>query len=216
MTTINTKEKELLNRIMEHPLFETLVGEEDLKQVEILRGKINKKKIDKKAVIADFSVEDLSGQRFTFRMGKDNGSLLIIANKATFQKQDRYAFKWDTSILAKLIRQFHGIHEFWGETLQFPYHKPYSEEFNVYENEVERSISLSRSGISFECYTGDQEDDNWTRIRPARMRMFLKMMNAYLFLAEDVEEGLQQVPEAIRNLYPEWKKRLEEEELEIG
>lgn len=56
-----------------------------------------------------------------------------------------------------------------------PEDKPYSEELNVYKDEIERSITTERNGFSFICYT-DQENDEWTYLTKAKLRYFIELL----------------------------------------
>lgn len=217
--TINKKEKEALERIFTHPMFESIVEESDLQMVESIRAKINKKKIDKKAEIPPFQIKDEKGRTLKFEMAKENGSLLVIADKESFSNTKKgYIFTWekDKTILIDLTNYLYGISLFWGDVLLVPYHKGYGDEINVYENEVERTYNLGQNRFYFDCYTGDESDDNWTRIRPSRAKALLKMMVAYLFLDNDAEKYLPLLHEDIQLVYPKWKERLLNNDLETG
>jgi len=56
-----------------------------------------------------------------------------------------------------------------------PQDKPYSEELNVYKDEIERSITTERNGFSFICYT-DRENDEWTYLTKAKLRYFIELL----------------------------------------
>lgn len=217
MTTLNLKEKKTLTNLMSHPLFETLLKEEDLPAINSLRMKLKRKKIDPNTVVPSFTLTDINGQVLTFTPAPDKNSLLLIAERDTFRnKRGGYALRWDTATLVELTNYLVGIARLYGETLVFPYHRGYSEEFNVYEQEVERTLSLNSTGLSFDCYTDNPEDDNWTRLRPSRLRETLKLFTAYLFLRDDIQSHLSGLDKEIQAFYPEWLERLQNGDLEEG
>lgn len=217
MTTLNMKEKRMLNNLLDHPLFETLLKEEDIPAIDSLRMKLNRKKIHPKVVVPSFNLTGTAGEVLSFIPAPDKNSLLLIAERDTFREKRRgYALQWDTAGLVELTNYLLKIARLHGETLAFPYHRGYSEEFNVYEQEEERSISISSTGLRFTCYTDRPEEDHWTRLRPSRLRETLKLLMAYLFLRDDLHDHFSNLAEEAQAFYPEWVERLKNGELELG
>lgn len=216
MTTVNEKEKEMLHHILAHPMFSMIMDEKYEKQLDSLRNKISKKKIDKHAKIDSLSLIDYRNQEFTFELAKENGSLLVIATKESERLAVDFYFKWSSEQLIEMVNYFYKLLLFWGEELQMPYHKGYSEEFNVYEKEIERTFSVGPSTFYFICYTNNSKDDNWTRIRPSRMREVVRMMIGYIFLDEKNQDLIPTLDSDIQKIYPKWKELLDNNELITG
>lgn len=87
----------------------------------------------------------------------------------------------------ELINFLHEYAIFTGDDDYDVYDRAYGDLFNVFtrEDETERSVDISVSSLSFECYTDDVENDNWTYLTPNRVKESLRMMVAYVFLHED-------------------------------
>lgn len=65
-----------------------------------------------------------------------------------------------------------------------PETKIYSEEINVYKDEIERSITTTKNGFSFICYT-DKVDDEWTYLTKAKLRYFIELLTPSLYNKKD-------------------------------
>lgn len=200
-TQINEKEKNMLLEIFKHPQFTMVMPEEFQAQLESLQAKLVKKKIDKKAQLATHTIG-----RLTFKMDKGNGSMLAIYEKQEPQEfsSKPYSVSFTPQDKLDLFAYFYSIHEFYGDVLEMPYHRPYCESFNVYEKGVERTFDLNSNSFSFLCYTDEVNDDNWTRIGRAQVNEMTRMLMTYIFLHEDVASILKTLPQAVQDIYPSW------------
>lgn len=65
--------------------------------------------------------------------------------------------------------------------------KAYSEEFSVYKNKVERTLSISNyttknsslMGLYLTCYT-DKDDDNWIELTPRKISQLISHIYGYI------------------------------------
>lgn len=159
-----------------------------------MRAKLAKKKIDKTAKIEGLVVLDEAGKKLTVTPRKDNGALILKGERAEHLNKDgrlgTILFRLKQAEFTQLMNYFHAYAILAGEDTYEIYDRAYSEELNIYKDEVERSISVAGSRISYICYTGDETDDDWTYLTPARVKECLRLMLPELFKGELKENEL--------------------------
>lgn len=215
---INEKHKEFLKKVLSNLSAEVYDEyEEDAEQfAQELKAKFNKKKIDKKAKLASDSFYDKAGKELSFSPRKDNGAIIVTANKAHFVNPDNEAFKyeWKMDEFIRLVNFLHEYAVFVGEQDYEPYIAPYSEVIHVYKDEVERSIDIARNNWRYECYTDDNDDNHWTYLTPSNVVKVLRLHVGYIFLSEDAETHLPMLDEDIQAKYDSWKVKYKEKKRE--
>jgi hypothetical protein len=134
-------------------------------------------------------------------------------NKEDFGKNPcgRFKYDWNIETSIQLINYLHEYAIFTGDDQYEVYNKYYGEEFNIFKDGVERSITLSFSRLSFVCYTNDVNDDDWTFLSPIRVKETLKMMVAYIFLTENTKKHFDKLHPDIQNMYADWSEKQKQE-----
>lgn len=174
--------------------------------IQELKSKISKKKIDKKAIVPSHLEVDKNGRELLFYPRKDNGAIMLKANKQTFPigHGGAFVFEWSLDATIRIANYLHDYAVFTGDDDYQIYQKAYSEEFSVCKDEVERSINVSGSRFSFLCYTGNEKEDDWTYLSPGRVKETLRILYAYIFRHGDMEEHLEKMHPGVQEKRKIW------------
>lgn len=185
---LNEEQMKLFQALLDYPSLQAMHEVEDSERVLLeIREKANKKRIDKKAQLPSDSFTDKNGNELFFSPGPDNGAIMLTVDKSSYKKrreQNNFSFDWDYSTVVGIANYLHTYAIFTGDDEYKVYSHPYSEEFNVFRDEAERSISFSADSLSFLCYTDDENDDNWTYFVPWNVKEVLRTIVSYLFKDE--------------------------------
>lgn len=204
---LNDSQKTFLKALLDYPSLQVLNDFEDAEQlIQELKSKVNKKKIDKKAKLPSATFYDKHNRELSFYPRKDNGAIIIKANKANFPAKfgGHFIFEWDIETIIEIANYIHNYAIFTGDNDYKVHQTAYVEEFNVFKDEVERSINVSGSGMSFICYTGDETDDDWTYLLPNRVKEYLRIIVAYIFLSDNIELHFSKLHPSIQDKHIDW------------
>lgn len=151
-----------------------------LETVNEIKAKLDKKKVSKNGYITD--PIELSCKNSTDMLivkPREDGRAIILESKNKVPTRNGfYIFKLGRENAIKLSNYIIEYLNAWGIDYT-PEDKAYSEEINVYADEVERSISISADNISFICYT-DESDDYWTFLTPYKAKYFVELLLGYI------------------------------------
>lgn len=205
---LNEEQMKLFQALLDYPSLQAMheVGDSERVLLEI-REKANKKRIDKNAQLPSDSFTDKNGNELFFSPGPDNGAIMLTVDKSSYKKrkgQSNFSFDWDYLTVVGIANYLHSYAIFTGDDEYKVYLHPYSEEFNVFRDEAERSINFSADSLSFICYA-DEDDDNWTYFVPWNVKEVLRTIVSYLFKDEAQYKAHKDelLPE-INNKYEEW------------
>ncbi|WPS85548.1 hypothetical protein SMD22_00375 (plasmid) [Brevibacillus halotolerans] len=115
--------------------------------------------------------------------GREDGRAIILESKnRKANGMGGYSFNFSAEQLWKLTNEIIKYLDGWGISYNAE-DKAYSDEINVFADEVERSISISRERISFICYTDDHTDDHWAFLTPHKAKYFAELLLGYVKLS---------------------------------
>lgn len=206
---INEEQMKLFQALLDYPSLQASHAVEDSERVLLeIREKANKKRIDKKAKLPSKSFVDKRGNELFFSPGPDNGAIMLTADKASYsnkKEQSGFSYEWDYSTVVEIANYLHEYAIFTGDDGYEVYNYAYSEEFNVFRDEVERSINFGADSLSFLCYTDDETDDNWTYLVPWNVKEALKITVSHLFNDKTLYEShKEKVHPRIQSKYDVW------------
>lgn len=204
---LNKEQQEVLKALLDAPSLEAMSMFENAEELlGQLRSKVNKKKIDKKAKLPSQTFVDTKGKELAFTPRKDNGAMILKANKENYPAdyKDYFRFNWDFETFISIANFLHDYAIFTGDHEYEVCQVAYCEEFNVFKDGVERSIDINGSKMSFICYTGDANDNDWTYLLPNRVKGVLRIMVAYIFLHEKLNEYFETLHVDIQGMYNGW------------
>lgn len=204
---LNESQKNIFKALLDYPSLQVLNDFEDAEQlIQELKSKVNKKKIDKKAKLPSATFYDIHNRELSFSPCKDNKAIIIKANKSNFPAKygGHFNFEWNIETLIEIANYLHNYSIFTGDNDYNVYQTAYVEEFNVFKDEVERSINVSGSTLSFICYTGDETDDDWSYLLPNRVKEYLRIIVAYIFLRNDIEFHFSKLHPSIQDKHSAW------------
>jgi hypothetical protein len=211
---LNKEQENFFRELFDNPNLQTVSHNENAEEfIEQFRMKLNKKKINTKEKLPSAEIVDINGNTLFLSPREDNGAIIIRVNKEDFGKNPcgRFKYDWNIETSIQLINYLHEYAIFTGDDQYEVYNKYYGEEFNIFKDGVERSITLSFSRLSFVCYTNDVNDDDWTFLSPIRVKETLKMMVAYIFLTENTKKHFDKLHPDIQNMYADWSEKQKQE-----
>lgn len=200
---LNSEQEAYLKELLDKPSLEVSHKFGELINQQI-KAKLNKKKIDKKAQLPTESFIDKDGRELTFFPRKDNGALILKGNKDNYKKfNGHFSYNWSYTTSIQLANYLHNYAVFTGDDDYEVYTRSYSEEFNVFKDEVERSIDVQGSNLSFICYTNETDND-WTYLLPGRVKEYLRLLVAYIFIQKELDLHFSELHPGIQKLHKEW------------
>jgi len=205
---LNEEQMEAFQALLDYPSLQAKHEVKEFERVLLeIREKANKKRIDKSAKLPSESFVDKNGNELFFSPGPDNGAIMLTVDKSSYKKrreQSGFSYEWDYPTVVGIANYLHNYAIFTGDNTYKVYAYAYSEEFNVFRDEAERSISFSADSLSFLCYA-DEDDDNWTYLAPWNVKEVLKITVSYLFNNESQYLAFKdELHSEINSKYEEW------------
>ncbi|MFP3727013.1 hypothetical protein U8V72_17700 [Priestia filamentosa] len=209
---LNQKQQEVLKSALNHlglQAFENYKGEDGEILIQQILEKLNKKKIDKNAEFpsAIFTNEGTNKKEITISPREGNGALIIRVNPKDYPSDYNgyFTYKWDFPTSIALANYLHEYAIFTGNNNYEVCDKAYSEDLQVNTPDgAERTVSLSGSNLSFICYTGNKEEDYWTRLYPSQVKSALEVIVAYIFLHSEFKQFKNHLHPEIQKKYQPW------------
>ena len=187
---LNKKQSGVMNLLLDTA--EDLLSKADLTQRENLedlldtvmeiKSKVNgTKKIAKNGIMFEtIEVPCLnSGDMLVIKAREDGRAIILESKNKISNVNGHFSFNLGLENSITLTNHIIKYLDAWGMEYTAE-DKSYSEEINVYADEVERSISISNGKISYICYTGDKNDDHWTFLTPSKAKYFVEIMLGYI------------------------------------
>jgi hypothetical protein len=178
---LNKKQQHMMNLLIDSA--EKLIAgvpEDFADTLMELKSKVTGKKMAKNALILEpIEVNCLnSDEKLIVRAREDGRAIIFESKNRVAHNNGHFSFNLGLENSIMLINYMIQYLNHWGMDYTAE-DKSYSEEINVFADEVERSISLSGGKISYTCYT-DKDDDYWTFLTPYKSKYFVELMLGYI------------------------------------